>query len=113
MTGAIPIRTYNTVKEWFDGYLAEVFTRPKEFKWCLEWREHEEAVQVLTTMWLTWEASQAANDPNMDIIWFRDIMYPMMDRLSDPSGTFSSCDWANHKHSRYSMYELNDPPPEV
>src|SRR4051812_30741430 len=104
-------RVYDDPFEWFNGFFAPMFRRPETISWCLEWHEHEEAVQVVHAMWLTWEQVQADPTGDNEIIWLRDIMYPMMDRLTDMHGTFHGCDWFHHKHDPYT-YALNDPPPE-
>lgn len=111
MTNAIPLRIYNSYVDWFNGYLAGVYARPKDLVWCLEWQEHEEAVQVIEAMWLTWEEMEQTPNGDNKVIWLRDIMYPLMERLTEPNGTFSGCSWVDHKHKPYT-FPLNAPPPE-
>ena len=57
--------------------------------WCTEWWKHPEALAVLTAMWDSWEHSR--QDPWRMAAWFRDVAYPLFDRITSEQGPFVGC----------------------
>jgi hypothetical protein len=89
---------YATDQEFFDLFLSQMFARNKQFRWCLQWADHEEAAFVVKILHDTYEATVLGPPVEM-AVWLRDYAYVLlMDRLCTDSGTFSSCDWQSDRH---------------
>lgn len=90
-------RTYATVEDWVGQYFREVFRRPTggEFRWCVEWGEHPEAVVRLTALWTSWEALQA-EQPNALVTWLVGYLDPQLPVLLGRSGPFAGCTETRH-----------------
>lgn len=88
-----PERIHQNPRQFFDGYLSVVFARDlgrDDVHWCEKWFEHPEAAEVIESLWQCWETLW--RDENTGhAVWFVNFAYPLMTRLFDPSGTFSSC----------------------
>ena len=39
-------------------------------------------------MWGSWEQVRASGDAGQLVAWFRDVFYPLMDRLTNENGPF-------------------------
>lgn len=87
------VPVFPTVELWVENYFGPTFARPKPFNWCPQWRKHQEARQVLTVLWRTWEEAMHEGGANDMAVWFRDYAYPLLDRLTAEQGTFTGCDW--------------------
>lgn len=90
-------RMYATVEEWVEQYFREVFRRPTggEFRWCIEWGEHPEAVLRLTALWTSWEALHA-DQPNALVTWLVGYLDPQLLVLLGRSGPFAGCTETRH-----------------
>jgi len=78
------------VTEWF---LPHFRRNPKVFRWDPQWWRHEEAGTVIEAMWGSWEGVRATGDPGGMAAWFRDVFYPLSDRLTSEHGPF----WNQHE----------------
>lgn len=75
--------------EWFlPTFGKEWSTR---VQWCLQWWEHPEARAVIKAMWLSWE--EARLKPPVMAGWYRDVAYPLYDRLISQEGPFIGCSY--------------------
>lgn len=59
--------------------------------WCPEWWEHPEARAVLRAIWHSWEHQRP--EPWREAAWFRDVCYPLTDRLLSDAGPFVGCQY--------------------
>lgn len=88
------MQIYMSVDDWFDHWFSEIFRRTSSFRWCGQWREHPEAMEVLNLLWATWEVAWSVQSPDTKVVWFRDFAYPLVDRITEAKGTFMGCDWS-------------------
>lgn len=66
--------------------------------WCTQWWEHPEARTVLTAMWQSWE--HARLEPHRMAGWFRDVCYPLFDRLTGGAASpFKNCTYGQDGQS--------------
>lgn len=95
--GRVRSRAYDTLEDWVDQYFREVFRRPTggEFRWCVEWREHLEAVVRLTALWTSWEALRA-EQPSALVTWLVGYLDPQLPVLLGRSGPFAGCTEIRH-----------------
>lgn len=77
------------VHEWLIPTFRVQFNRNTH--WCTQWWEHPEGRTVLTAMWQSWEHSRL--EPRRMASWFRDVGYPLFDRLTGPVSPFRDCDY--------------------
>lgn len=79
---------------FFRDFFSPRFARDPDaqaFNWCADPFEHIEFTEVMTVLWHSWEFL-TQQDPAMgEPVWYRDWAYPLLDRLSNPEGTFSNC----------------------
>lgn len=93
-----PPPIYANDQEFFDLFLAHLFARPKRFRWCSQWAEHEEAAFVVKVLHDTYERTMAMMPEEIGV-WLRDYAYTLFfDRLCVEEGTFTDCDWQNGNH---------------
>lgn len=65
-------------------------------EWCPHWRDHPEADRAVDALWRAWEVLQ--RDPGTGLaVWLANYVYPIMDRVLDPGGTFAACSRSRHK----------------
>lgn len=80
---------FTDAQEWVTQWFLPHFRRnPKTFRWDPQWWRHEEAGTVLEAMWGSWEGVRATGDPAGMAAWFRDVFYPLTDRLTAEHGPF-------------------------
>ncbi|CAM3563370.1 DUF4913 domain-containing protein [Micrococcus flavus] len=85
---------FATAQEWVTEWFLPHFRRnPKAVRWDPQWWRHEEAGTVLEAMWGSWEATRATGDAGAMVAWFRDVFYPLTDRLTAENGPF----WSIHE----------------
>lgn len=88
-----PERVHRDPRQFFTDYLSAVFARDlgrPDVHWCDQWYHHPEAAEVVEALWQCWEVLW--RDTNTGhAVWFVQFAYPLMTRLFDPTGTFSSC----------------------
>lgn len=90
---------YNTDQEFFELFLSQLFARPKRFRWCAQWRDHEEALFVIKVLHDSYERTVAMM-PDEIGVWLRDYAYTLFfDRLCVEDGTFTDCDWQSETHN--------------
>lgn len=74
---------------WVEGWFLPHFRRnPKMYRWDPCWWRYEEVGAVLEAMWASWEQSRIDPDPRVMAAWFRDVFYPLSDRLTAADGPF-------------------------
>lgn len=88
-----PERVHHNGRQFFHDYLSVVFARDlgrDDVHWCEHWMDHPEAVEVVDALWQCWEALWPDQNTG-HAVWLVNFAYPLMTRLFDPTGTFSSC----------------------
>lgn len=91
---------YANDEEFFELFLSELFRRPKRFRWCSQWRDHEEALFVVKVLHDSYERTMAQM-PDEIAVWLRDYAYVLFfDRLCAENGTFTDCDWQSDTHEQ-------------
>lgn len=86
-----PQLAYATAEQWVRDWLLPHFRRNRAiYAWDPQWWRYEEAGTVLEAMWGSWEQVRASGDAGQLIAWFRDVFYPLMDRLTGENGPFWS-----------------------
>ena len=88
---------YESLDHWVEQYFLVVFARSTggELRWCLEWRQHPEAVTRLEALWRSWEAMRM--DTNLGIAsWLVSYLDPILSVLLARQGTFASCSPKRH-----------------
>ena len=107
-----PARTFefDSAEDWLTEFGLPLWRRPSTI-WCRSWWEHREALLRVETMWRTWEVSRWEG-PLALSAWLRDH-YDHMTVLTNPSGTFKSCDWTSARHQLQTIVEVDPSPPAV
>jgi Domain of unknown function (DUF4913) len=93
----VPEPVHPSVEAWVEDYFCAVFARPVggEIRWCLQWRDHPEAVTRLEALWRSWEALRL--DPNLGVAtWLTNYLDPQLAALLSRSGTFARCTSDRH-----------------
>ena len=88
---------YSSVTAWVDRYFRVIFSRTVggEIRWCVQWKEHPEAITRLEALWRSWEALRL--DPNLGIAtWLTNYLDPQLAALLSRSGTFAQCSQGRH-----------------
>ncbi|RJK95924.1 DUF4913 domain-containing protein [Vallicoccus soli] len=90
-------QAYDDVQAWVADFFAHHFVRPLggEWRWCLRWQEHPEALSRLTALWRTWEVLRRDADLGM-ATWYRDYLDPQLATLLSSRGPFSLCSEERH-----------------
>ena len=85
---------FANTEHWVTEWLLPHYRRnPKAVRWDPQWWRHEEVGAVLEAMWGSWESARRTKDATVMLEWFRDVFYPVMDRLTSPNGPF----WSYHE----------------
>ncbi|MDN6428733.1 MAG: DUF4913 domain-containing protein, partial [Propionibacterium sp.] len=93
------VTKYASVFAFVRAWVAPTFARHdldvagQNFKWCSQWFSHPEAVFGFSEAWRHYEALNATGEAMDD--WLVQVFYPLLDRLTSGSGTFSKC---KHDH---------------
>lgn len=67
-------------------------------RWCPKWWEHPEAVNILHSLWMSWEHKRVTDGPCAIAEWLTSFDYPLMEILWAGDGPFWSCsDETGHK----------------
>lgn len=93
-----PQPEYLAVEAWVTGYFLPMFRRTLggEFRWCLEWWRHGEAISRLTALWHSWEALRL--QPGTGIAtWYRDHLDQQLPILLGNRGPFYQCSETKHR----------------
>lgn len=84
-----PQLAFQTAEQWVRDWLLPHFRRnPTVYAWDPQWWRYEEVGTVLEAMWGSWEQVRASGDAGQLVAWFRDVFYPLMDRLTGEHGPF-------------------------
>ena len=76
------------VQEWLLPHYRRNLNRRK---WDLRWWAYEEAGRVLEALWESW-GQMRHQDATAAVLWFRDLMWPIMDHLTSEDGPFWAYD---------------------
>lgn len=89
---------------FYTQYFSPIFARDPDaqsMRWCSEPFAHAEFAEVMGVLWKAWEFLTVA-DPAMGLpVWFRDWAYPLLERLTNPEGTFAACTRKEGGHDIY------------
>jgi hypothetical protein len=97
---------YRTLDEWVGEYFLPTFIRPLggEYRWCVQWHDHAEAVGRLESLWRAWEVLRL--DPGLGMAaWFTQDLDAQLPVLLGRSGPFAQCSLTQHM----STHVLRDP----
>ena len=73
---------------WVEGWLLPHYRRNLTTRrWDPQWWRYEEVGTVLEALWESWEQVRWG-DAMTSAAWFRDYLWPIMDRITDPDGPF-------------------------
>lgn len=90
--------------DFYANYFSPIFARDPDaqsMRWCSDAFAHAEFAEVMGVLWKSWEFLRVA-DPDMGLpVWFRDWAYPLLDRLTNPEGTFAACTRKEGGHDSY------------
>lgn len=81
---------FETEEEWLTGWALPNFRRrlnKGEFRWDPEWWRYEEAITLITSLWLSFEKMRWEGATGM-ASYMRDYFYPLMGELTSPDGPF-------------------------
>lgn len=83
---------------FFDSYLSRIFARdPRDstLRWCPQWRQHPEVVEVVAALWRAYEAHRPPDDPLVPsterAVWLNVFAYPLMAHLWSQTGGLKDC----------------------
>lgn len=83
---------YSNAEEWVNGWLLPHYRRnPATHKWDPQWWRYEEVGTITETLWETWEKMRWDGAGGI-AAYFRDYLYPLMDRITAPDGPFWAYD---------------------
>ncbi|GAA2943615.1 DUF4913 domain-containing protein [Glutamicibacter bergerei] len=81
---------FETEEEWLTQWGLPNFRRrlnKGEFRWDPEWWRYEEAITLITALWLSFEKMRWDGATGM-ASYMRDYFYPLMGELTSPDGPF-------------------------
>jgi len=81
---------FETEEEWLTHWGLPNFRRKLnkgEFRWDPEWWRYEEAITLITALWLSFEKMRWEGATGM-ASYMRDYFYPLMGELTSPDGPF-------------------------
>lgn len=81
---------FETEEEWLTQWGLPNFRRKLnkgEFRWDPEWWRYEEAITLITALWLSFEKMRWEGATGM-ASYMRDYFYPLMGELTSPDGPF-------------------------
>jgi hypothetical protein len=89
---------HTTLEAWVENYFVGLVERrlSNTRRWCSHWAQHPEAVGRLTTLWRSWEQSQAAGDPLALSAWYLDHLDRHLAVLLSADGPFAGCSPQRH-----------------
>lgn len=83
---------YSNAEEWVNNWLLPHYRRnPATHKWDPQWWRYEEVGTLMETLWETWEKMRWDGAGGI-AAYFRDYLYPLMDRITAPDGPFWNYD---------------------
>jgi len=96
-----PQPLYGSVEAWVRGQFLPMFRRPLggEYRWCLQWWQHAEAITRLTALWHSWEALRLEPGTGM-ATWLRDHLDHHLTVLLGRGGPFAQCSEDEHIEPR-------------
>lgn len=89
---------YPNVEAWILEEFVPVHARPigGEFRWCLQWWDHVEAVSRFEALWKAWEKLRL--DPVFGMaVWYRDYLDISLPMITGPRGPFARCSPERHE----------------
>lgn len=87
-----PPLVYANAEQWVQEWLLPHYRRNlNRRKWDPRWWAYEEAGTVLEALWESWEQMRR-EDATAAVLWFRDLMWPIMDHLTSEDGPFWAYD---------------------
>lgn len=90
---------YQNPEEWVNDWLLPHFRRnPRTFKWDPQWWQYEEVGTVLEALWESWEEMRW-EEATKKVAWWRDYLWPVMDRLTAEDGPFWAYDPPQKVHA--------------
>jgi Domain of unknown function (DUF4913) len=96
-TSATSSPRYATLDEWVGEYFAPTFGRlvGGEYRWCVRWQQHAEAITRLEALWRSWEALRL--DPALGMAtWLGHHLDQQLPILLGRQGPFSQCSPDRH-----------------
>lgn len=81
---------FETEEEWLTQWGLPNFRRrlnKGDFRWDPEWWRYEEAITLITALWLSFEKMRWDGATGM-ASYMRDYFYPLMGELTSPDGPF-------------------------
>ncbi len=105
-----PQPLYGSVEAWVSGQFLPMFRRPLggEYRWCLQWWQHAEAITRLTALWHSWEALRLEPGTGM-ATGLRDHLDHHLTVLLGRGGPFAQCSEDEHIEPREARAQ--DAPP--
>lgn len=83
---------FSNAEEWVNGWLLPHYRRnPATTRWDPQWWRYEEVGTLMETLWETWEKMRW-DGAGAIAAYFRDYLYPLMDRITAPDGPFWAYD---------------------
>lgn len=89
---------YYALEDWLTDYFLPMFRRTLggEYRWCLQWWQHGEAVSRLTSLWHSWEVLRL--QPGIGIAtWYREYLDHQLPILMGARGPFYQCSETTHR----------------
>lgn len=97
-------RVHADAHAFYEDYFSPIFARDpgaQMIRWCSDAFAHAEFAEVMGVLWQSWEFLHVA-DPDMGMpVWYRDWAYPLLERLTNPEGTFAACTRKEGGHDEY------------
>ncbi|WP_375541505.1 DUF4913 domain-containing protein [Quadrisphaera sp. INWT6] len=100
-------KAYPDLDSWVRDYFCTTFVRPLggEYRWCVRWPEHREAVLRLDALWSSWNA--LTRDPHLGMsTWLHQFLDPQLTILLAPRGPFVSCSARRYEDTPVSLSGL-------
>lgn len=89
---------YPNVEAWVREEFSQIYARPVggDFRWCVKWWEHTEAMLRFEALWRAWERMRL--DPAFGMAhWYRDYFDISLNIIVGPRGPFSRCSPERHE----------------